>query len=62
MFAMSYGRDPNELYIMPSSVDDLLHALKLPVPSQYSQIFEEMPAAKITSDRSLAMLRSDCYE
>ena len=61
LYAMSYGRSQTESYIMPSSVDDLLDILKLPAPSQYSQVFEDLPAVKVTSERSLAMFRSDFY-
>ena len=62
LFAVSDGCSQNDSFIIPSSIDSLLNALDLPEPSQYSQVFQDFPAVRVASERSLAMLHSDCYE
>lgn len=61
LYTTGYKYDQENNLEIPAAFDDLVTALDLPLPKNFTSVFEDLPASKIFSERSLRMLESDCY-
>ena len=62
LYAVGYRGEDAGPFTVPSTTSDLLRVLELPPPTQYTDLFVEFPAAKVFSERTLALFRSNCNE
>ena len=61
LYTTGYKHDQVNNLEIPAAFEDLVTALDLPFPKNFTSVFEDLPSAKIFSERSLRMLESDCY-